>query len=77
MSILQFVFKNVYEKILEVLRLKIVYDQMELYDFKMLVNVMETQEEFIGKYVQRFVDINAEGTFLENVIENAKSKFDF
>lgn len=77
MSILQFVFKNVYEKILEVLRLKIVYDQMELYDFKMLVNVMETQEEFIGKYVKRFVDINAQGTFLENVIENAKGKFDF
>lgn len=46
-SIVFFVFKTVYEKILEVVELKVVHDSMELNDFKMLVNVLETEEEFI------------------------------
>jgi hypothetical protein len=55
MSILGFVFKAVYEKVVETIELKHVHDSMELNDFKQLINVMETEEEFIAKHLKRYV----------------------
>ena len=38
-GILNFIIKAVYEKVVEVVELKLIYDSMELHDFKQIVNV--------------------------------------
>lgn len=69
--------KAAYEKILETFRLKVVYDQMELQDFKQLINVLETEEEFIAKNLTRYTQVSAPGNFLEQILERALERFDF
>jgi hypothetical protein len=39
-GILNNVFKSIYERVLEVVDMKMIYDSMELQEFKMLVNVL-------------------------------------
>lgn len=55
-STLSFIFKAVYEKIIETFELKHIYDNMEFHDFKQLVNVLETEEEFINKHLKRYLN---------------------
>lgn len=76
-SILAFVFKNIYEKVIETVDLKHVYDSMELNDFKQLINVLETEEEFIEKHLNRYINFNNAGTFLDVAIQNSQKKLDF
>lgn len=68
-SIVVFVFKTVYEKILEVIELKIVHDSMELNDFKVLINVLETEEEFIDKQIGKYMSFKVNSaSFLEKTV---------
>jgi hypothetical protein len=76
-SILAFVFKNIYEKVIETVDLKHVYDSMELNDFKQLINVLETEEEFIEKHLNRYINFNHAGTFLDVAVQNSRKKLDF
>jgi hypothetical protein len=64
-SVLAFAFKAVYDKILETFELKHITGTMELHDFKQLMNVLETEEEFIEKHLKRYLNINAKDIFLE------------
>jgi len=54
-SILSFIFKSIYEKVIETVDSKQIYDSMELNDFKQLINVLETEEEFIEKHIKRYI----------------------
>lgn len=40
LSILTFIIKATYDKILEIFELKEIYESMELQDFKQLINVL-------------------------------------
>lgn len=75
-SILAFAFKVIYERVLELVELKVIYDSMELHDFKQLINVLETEEEFIEKHLSRFLEIGAKDTFLEQIVGTYIGKFD-
>lgn len=50
---LAFLFKLVYERVVEVIDLKEVHEAMELADFKQIINVYETEEDFIEKHLRR------------------------
>lgn len=50
---------------------------MELTDFKLLINVLETEEDFIDKQIRRYVQFGPVGTFLDAAIQQAHSKLDF
>lgn len=47
MSFLGFLFKLVYERVVEVVDLKEVHEAMELADFRQIIAVYENEEEFI------------------------------
>lgn len=40
---------------LELVELKRVYDSMEVQDFKQLINVLETEEDFIDKNLRKYL----------------------
>lgn len=49
---------------------------MELNDFKQLINVLETEEEFIEKHIKRYIQFYNSGTFLDATILNSQNKLD-
>lgn len=62
---------------IETVELKHVYDSMELNGFKQLINVLETEEEFIEKHLKRYVGFSTAGTFLDVAVQNSQKKLDF
>jgi hypothetical protein len=53
-----FVFKLVYDRVMEVVDLKEVSESMELSNFKQIINVYETEEDFIEKHLKRLLNIS-------------------
>jgi hypothetical protein len=68
-NLLGFLFKQVYERVVETIDLKDVHEAMELGDFKQIINVYETEEDFIEKNLKRYLRIDCpEENYLAPVI---------
>lgn len=55
-SIPIFLFKQIYEKVVEIIDMKEIHDSMEINDFKQLINVYETEEDFIEKNLKKYLN---------------------
>ena len=51
-NLMAFLFKMVYERLVEVVELKEAHEAMDLADFRQLVAVYEAEEDFIDKYLR-------------------------
>lgn len=51
-NLLAFLFKMVYERLVEVVELKEAHEAMDLADFRQLVAVYEAEEDFVDKYLR-------------------------
>lgn len=76
-NIAAFVFKIVYDKVIEVIDMKQVHEATELSDFKMLINLFETEEDFIDKILKKYVTIKIpEDNFLAVIVRSNLNQLD-
>ncbi len=58
--------------------MKQIHDSMEINDFKQLINVYETEEDFIEKNVKKYFNFQFEQQcFLAPIIQNCIGRLDF
>lgn len=74
---LAFLFKLVYERVVEVVDLKEVHAAMELADFRQIIGVYEAEEEFIEKHLKRCLAVPCpEGHWLSALISGHLGRLD-
>lgn len=76
-SIPIFLFKQIYEKVVEIIDMKEIHDSMEINDFKQLINVYETEEDFIEKNLKKYLHfIEKEDCFLTPIVRSCIGRLD-
>jgi hypothetical protein len=63
--------------VVEVIDMKEIHDSMEINDFKQLINVYETEEDFIEKNLKKYLNFaEREDCFLTPIVRNCLARLD-